>query len=207
MISWTRWTRSPATRTRVGAALGSRTLHSRELYRGLVRFCVEDVRLPNGREVTREVVRHPGAAAIVPVLPDGRLVLIKQFRHATGGDLWEIPAGTLEPPEPPLECARRELVEETGYAAGSLTALGRFWCAPGFCTELMHLYLAEDLRPAEQALETDEQIAVHEFRVEEVEAMVADGRIADAKTLIGWYRYAALLGRPGGRYNGSTTHG
>ena len=184
------------------------TLRRREVFDGrVVRVAVEDVRLDGGAEFTREVVVHPGAAAIVPVLPDGRLILISQFRHATGGMLWEIPAGTLEPPEPAADCAARELIEETGYAAGTLTPLGEFYSAPGFCTEVVHLYLATDLTPAPAAPEADEHIEVHLLSEEEVAAMVADGRIADAKTLIGWYRYAAWRARGRGPADGRPDHG
>lgn len=172
--------------------MGYTTLQRREVFDGRVlRVVVDDVRDPAGATHVREIVVHPGAAAIVPVLPDGRLVLIQQYRHATGGDLWEIPAGTLEPPEPPAACAARELTEETGYRAGALTPLGEFFTAPGFCTERMYLYLATDLVAGEPRPESDEHIAVHAVPASEVAAMAADGRIADAKTLVGWYRYQA----------------
>lgn len=162
------------------------------MYDGRVlRVAVDEVRLDDGATISREVVLHPGAVAIVPVLPDGRLVLIRQYRHATGGDLWEIPAGTLEPPESPEACAARELAEETGYTADTLTPLGAFFTAPGFCTERMHLFLATELRDGVQRPEEDERISVHPLADTEVAAMVEDGRIADAKTLVGWYRYRA----------------
>ncbi len=172
--------------------MGYTTLQRREVFAGRVlRLTVDDVRMDGGTTIEREVVVHPGAAAIVPVLPDGRLLLLRQFRYATGGKIWEIPAGTLEDGEAPDVCAGRELEEETGYAAGTLAPLGTFYTAPGFCTELMHLYLATDLRKTVQSLEEDEQIEVHALPHDEVAAMVQDGRIADAKTLVGWYRYAA----------------
>ena len=177
--------------------MGYTTVQRREIYDGRVlRVVVDEVRDETGATHARELVVHPGAAAIVPVLPDGSVILIKQYRHATGGDIWEIPAGTLEPPEPPEVCAGRELTEETGYRAGRLTALGEFYTAPGFCTERMYLYLATELTAGAQDLDHDERIAVHATPAEEVAAMVADGRIVDAKTLVGWYRYQAGRGVP-----------
>ncbi len=168
------------------------TVQRREIYEGRVlHVVVDDVRDGGGTTHTRELVLHPGAAAIVPVLADGRVILIKQYRHATGGDIWEIPAGTLEPPESPEACAARELTEETGYRADRLTPLGEFYTAPGFCSERMHLFLATELRAGDQRLDHDERITVHAAAPDEVAAMVADGRIADAKTLVGWYRYQA----------------
>lgn len=168
------------------------TLSRREIYAGrVIHVAVDDVRFDDGAMVTRELVTHPGAVTIVPVLPDGRLVLVLQFRYPAGGEIWEFPAGTLEAAEPPAECAARELVEETGYRAGTLTPLATFYTAPGFCTERMHLFLGTDLTPTTQALDADERLEVHALPAAEVAAMVADGRIADAKTLVGWYRYAA----------------
>ncbi len=155
------------------------------------RLVSEEVVLPSGRVTTRDVVRHPGAVAILPLLlnPLG-CVLLHQHRHAIGGSLWEIPAGTRDrADETPAECARRELIEETGYAAGEMRLVKQFYTAPGFCDERMWLYVAWDLVPhAPGAQDEDERIVVHRLPWDQVRAMCDDGRIEDAKTLValGW---------------------
>ena len=118
----------------------------------------ETVALPNGRHVELDLVRHPGAAAVVPFLDDERVLLIRQHRHATGGTLMEIPAGKLDPGESPEACAARELEEETGYRPGRLERLGAIWTTPGFCDEVIHLFAAYDLEAHQQRLEADEII-------------------------------------------------
>ncbi len=123
-----------------------------------IEVTTEIVDLPNGRRVEFDLVRHPGAAAVVPFMEDGRVLLIRQFRFATGGEILEIPAGKLDPGEAPEACAARELEEETGYRAGRLERLGSIWTTPGFCDEIIHLYAAFDLEPADQRLEPDEII-------------------------------------------------
>ena len=123
-----------------------------------IEVTTEIVDLPNGRRVEFDLVRHPGAAAVVPFMDDGRVLLIRQFRFATGGEILEIPAGKLDPGEAPEACAARELEEETGYRAGRLERLGSIWTTPGFCDEIIHLYAAFDLEPADQRLEPDEII-------------------------------------------------
>ena len=162
-------------------------VRSTELYRGRkISLRIDDVRMPDGRETTRAVVSHPGAVAIVPLLPDGRVVLIRQYRHATGEVLLELPAGTRDQPgEAPVDTAARELVEETGYRAGWLEHLSDFYTAPGFCNELMSLYLATDLTVGDQNLMDDEAIAVEAFTVSEAIALIAEGAIRDAKTIVG----------------------
>ena len=104
-----------------------------------IEVTTEIVDLPNGRRVEFDLVRHPGAAAVVPFMEDGRVLLIRQFRFATGGEILEIPAGKLDPGEAPEACAARELEEETGYRAGRLERLGSIWTTPGFCDEIIHL--------------------------------------------------------------------
>ena len=123
-----------------------------------IEVTTEIVDLPNGRRVEFDLVRHPGAAAVVPFMEDDRVLLIRQFRFATGGEILEIPAGKLDPGEAPEACAARELEEETGYRAGRLERLGSIWTTPGFCDEIIHLYAAFDLEPADQRLEPDEII-------------------------------------------------
>ncbi|MFN8540164.1 MAG: NUDIX hydrolase [Thermomicrobiales bacterium] len=162
-------------------------LQTEEIYRGRkIGVRVDRVRMADGRETTREVVFHPGAVAIVPLLPDGRVIMIRQYRHATGEVLLEIPAGTRDiPGEAPSDTAARELIEETGYRAGTLLHLSDFYTAPGFCNELMSLYLATDLAPGDQNLMDDEAISVEAFSLDEAQALIAAGRIRDAKTIVG----------------------
>lgn len=162
-------------------------LQTEEIYRGRkIGLRVDRVRMADGRETTREVVFHPGAVAIVPLLPDGRVIMIRQYRHATGEVLLEIPAGTRDiPGEAPRDTAARELIEETGYRAGTLTHLSDFYTAPGFCNELMSLYLATDLAPGDQNLMDDEAISVEAFTLDEAQALIAGGSIRDAKTIVG----------------------
>ncbi len=166
----------------------------------VVMLRVDDVRLPNGRETKREVVEHKGAVAIVPLLPGNRVVLIRQWRHAVGEELLEIPAGTLEPGEDPLACAHRELAEETGYEASLLEPIASFYTSPGFTNERLHLFLATGLRPTERAPDEDELIETVPVPWEQAMTMCTDGRIVDGKTLFGLAvaeRAAAGAGRGG----------
>lgn len=147
----------------------------------------EIVDLPNGRRVEFDLVRHPGAAAVVPFLDDGRVLLIRQFRFATGGEIMEIPAGKLDPGEAPEVCAARELEEETGYRAGRLERLGSIWTTPGFCDEIIHLFAAFDLEPTEQRLEPDEIIELVptplDAALDALSGPVVDGKTATALLL------------------------
>ena len=162
-------------------------LQSDERYRGRkIGLRIDRVRMADGRQTTREVVFHPGAVAIVPLLPDGRVVLIRQYRHATGEVLLELPAGTRDQPgEAPIDTAARELIEETGYRAGQLKHLADFYTAPGFCNELMSLYVATDLTTGDQSLMEDETIGVEVIALDAATALIADGTIRDAKTIVG----------------------
>lgn len=168
-------------------------ISSERIYTGrVVSLDVDTVEFPNGNVGTLEMLRHPGAAAVLPFLddPEGddpRILLIRQFRHATGDFLWEIPAGRREPGEDPVRTAHRELQEETGYRCSRLDRLTQIWTTPGFTDEVIHLYLAAGLTPGASALEHDEILDVHEFPWSEAVAMVQDGTITDCKTL------AALL--------------
>ena len=156
------------------------------LYKGKIfDVALEKVTLPNGVVKDREVVRHPGAAAMVPILDDGKVALIKQYRHAVGEFLWEIPAGTLEPGEDPLECARRELVEEIGYEAKDLEKLAETLPAPGYTDEHIHIFLATGLTPAEQKLDDDEVLELKPTAFDTALQMIREGEIRDAKTITG----------------------
>lgn len=145
----------------------------------------DQITLPNGVETTLEVIRHPGAAAIVPLTDDGRVLLIRQYRYAVDDWIWEIPAGTLEAGETPLACARRELVEETGFSAERWQPLGVITPLPAYSDEKIHLFRAEVLAPAESRLDADEIVEVHAVVIEETLAMIAAGTICDAKTIAG----------------------
>ena len=164
-------------------------LDSERRYEGRVIHVDHDtVRFPDGSTGVLEMIRHSGAAAVVPFLDDPqsndpRVLLIHQFRHAADGMVWEIPAGTLEIGEPPEECARRELVEEAGMDAARLVRLTTIFTTPGFTDERIHLYLATGLTPVALAREADEFITVHEKRWSEVGRMIRTGKIKDGKSL------------------------
>lgn len=164
-------------------------LSSERKYSGRVIHVDQDaVRFPDGSTGTLEMIRHPGAAAVVPILdepdhPDPTVALIRQFRHAADDFIWEVPAGTLGPGETPDACARRELLEEAGFRAGRLTHLTSIYTTPGFTDEIIHLYLASRLEPGPQAPESDEFISVHRFPWSEVGAMIRRGEIRDGKSL------------------------
>lgn len=163
-----------------------RIVRSRRLFRGRVfDLFAEDVVLRGARRTTLHIVRHPGAVAIVPVFANGDVLLIRQVRVAAGGEIVEIPAGTLEPGEPPRRTARRELVEETGHRARRWTKLAEFFTAPGFCTEEMHLYLARELAPASAERDADEVIRPLRVPFAKALAMIERGRIRDAKSIAG----------------------
>jgi ADP-ribose pyrophosphatase len=156
------------------------------LYNGKIfSVALEKVTLPNGVTKDREVVRHPGAAAMVPLLDDGNVVLVKQYRHAVNNYLWEIPAGTLEPDEEPMACAERELVEETGYEATNFDKLTEILPAPGYTDEHIHIFLATGLTLAEQRLEDDEVLTVQPTPFDKAIEMIKTGEIQDAKTIVG----------------------
>jgi len=144
----------------------------------------EPVELPNGRRVELDLVRHPGAAAVVPFLDAERVLMIRQYRYATGGEIFEIPAGKLDPGEAPEVCAARELEEETGYRAGRVEKLGAIWTSPGFTDEVIHLYAAFDLEKTEQDLEPDEIIELVPMPLGEALARIRESPIFDAKSAI-----------------------
>ncbi len=159
---------------------------TRQIYAGrVVHLHVDTVLLPNGLTVDLEVIRHPGAAAVVPLKDDGTVVLIRQFRHATGGFIYEIPAGKLNPGEDPLQCAERELEEEIGYRAKKFELLSSIFTAPGFTDEVIHIYRGTGLTPGRQHLDRDEVLEVVEMPLQKAVAMVEGGEIRDAKTIVG----------------------
>lgn len=156
----------------------------RIIYTGrIVHLGIEDARLPDGRVVELEVIRHPGAAAVVPLHDDGTVTLVHQYRHAGGGMHYEVPAGVLEPGEAPAACARRELGEEVQLQAAELLPLTAIHTTPGFTDERIHLFVARGLSPVDDHPEADEYIEVVRMPLADALAMTADGRITDAKTI------------------------
>ncbi len=154
------------------------------LYQGRVfRLERENVALRNGVTVDLDIIRHPGASAIVPLVDEHRLLMIRQYRHAVGDFIWEIPAGTFDGDETPLTCARRELIEETGFAANSWQEMGAIYPLPGYSDEKIHLFLASNLIPARQHLDVDEVLDVHEVDFQQAVEMILNGDIQDAKTI------------------------
>lgn len=145
----------------------------------------DTVLLPNGKEATREVVEHPGAVAVVPVLDDGRIVMVSQYRHAAGKILLEIPAGKLDKGEQPEDCAARELEEEIGYQCRRLRKLASVYTTPGFSNEVIHIYLAEALIRTQQRLDEDEFLNMEAYTQEQLRSMIADGSICDNKSITG----------------------
>ena len=158
-------------------------MSERRVQRGAQFELITDrIALPNGRSILLDLLKHPGAAAVVPFLDDGRVLLIRQYRFATGGYLLEVPAGKLDPGEAPEACAARELEEETGYRADRLQKLGAIWPSPGFTDEKIHLFAASELRPTAQRLEPDEVIELVPMTLDEALRRVREGEIEDAKT-------------------------
>lgn len=158
---------------------------TREIYRGkIVHLFVESAALPNGKTFELEVVRHPGASAVVPLKEDGKVVLIYQYRHAAGGFIYEVPAGKLSPGEAPESCAEREVEEEVGYKIGKLEKLTTIFTAPGFCDEQIHLFLGTELVFSGQQLGEDEVLQVIEMPFEEAMNRIEDQTIRDAKSIV-----------------------
>jgi ADP-ribose pyrophosphatase len=145
---------------------------------------VDEVEEPGGVRGLREVVRQIGSVAALPVHDDGRIVLVRQYRYAVRDQVWELPAGRLDPGEPPEDAARRELEEEVGLSARSLEPLLTFWVTPGFCDEVMHLYRATDFQSVPPRPDEDERIEAAHFTLDEARAMVDRGEIREGKTLI-----------------------
>ena len=156
------------------------------IYKGkIIDLSVETVTLPNGATADLEVITHPGAAAVVPMKDDRTVVMIRQYRHAVGRFIYEIPAGKLHPGEDPRECAAREVEEETGYKVGRLETILSFLTTPGFTNEIIHVFVGRDLSPGMQNLGADEVLEIIETPLDQAVAHINDGTIQDAKTIIG----------------------
>jgi ADP-ribose pyrophosphatase len=165
----------------------------RVIYQGqVVDLGLETVTPPRRDSFELEIVRHPGGAAIAAIDHQRRLCLLRQYRHAAGGWIWELPAGKLEDQEPPLEAAKRELQEEAGVLASEWTPLGFMWSTPGFCDERIYLFLAQSLTLGETTQETNEIIEVHWIAIDTAVEMALSGGIDDAKTIAALFRAAPL---------------
>jgi ADP-ribose pyrophosphatase len=172
-------------------------LDIRTVFQGrVITVNVERVRLPNGHVSDLEIIHHPGGAAAVAIDAERRVCLLRQYRHAVGGWIWELPAGKLEPHEPPQRTAQRELVEEAGISAQSWQSLGIYVSSPGVFTETVHLYMAQGLTAVTMAREPGELIEVHWLGLEEACARAEDGDIDDGKTALGLLRARRALQRP-----------
>ena len=158
----------------------------------------ENITLDNGVTVDMDLVRHPGASAIVPISHNNTVMMLRQYRHAIGDFIWEIPAGTLDGDETPLECAKRELAEETGFLAKLWRELGAVTPLPGYADERIHIFLATELTPAKQDLDEDEILSVHKVGLDKAMEMIYGGMIQDCKTIAGLFMAAHRLNsRPG----------
>ena len=169
-------------------------LTSETVYDGkLFKVIKETVRLPDGRVRPREIVKHPGAVALVPVDGEGRLILVRQYRRAVDKVLLEIPAGTREPGEDAETCALREIQEETGYKANNVTKMGGFYSAPGFCTEYLECFLLTDLEEiADVEGDEDEDIEIERLSKDEAIEAILRGEICDAKSICGILMWASV---------------
>lgn len=167
----------------------------KEIYKcGIFTVVEDETLLPDGKKAVYSKVLHNGAAVVVPVANDGGVYLVRQHRPAPGIETLELPAGKLEPGEPPQECAARELEEETGYRAGKISFLIKFYSAIGYSNEMLHVYVAEELEVGSQNLDEDEFVTVEKYSLSELRAMILNGEIVDSKTIAGVLAYGLSAG-------------
>lgn len=184
-------THQPAHHRRFPILIGTQ-----EVYEGrVINLRVDTLEVANGHNVRREIVEHPGAVVVVAEDADGRILFVRQHRHAAGKELLELPAGTLEAKEEPEACAQRELIEETGYAASVWRRLGAFYTAPGFCTEYMHVFAASGLEAATADQDEDESITLEPLTLDEALARIDGGEVEDAKTIAAIHLYIRKRGQ------------
>ncbi len=165
------------------------TIKSEPIFKGrIISLQLDTVELPNGKTATREIVKHPGAVAVI-ALHEDRMIVVEQFRKPLERSLVEIPAGKLDAGEVPIEAARRELEEETGFSAASLRPVCSFYTSPGFADEIVHVFLAEQLTPGELRPDEDEFLDIQSITLEEAKQFITDGRIRDAKTVTAVYAW------------------
>lgn len=163
-----------------------KTLSTKQLFNGrVISVQIDEVELPNGKKSTRELVKHPGAVAIIPITQEGKIVMVKQFRKPLEKEIIEIPAGKLEEGELPEITARRELEEETGYTSDKLEYIQSFYTSPGFADEILYLYVTDELRPLKEKVDLDEDefVELIEVTLEEAEQFIKEEKIHDAKTV------------------------
>ena len=160
-----------------------RIVSSEILYQGRLRAVRDTVEYPGGRQHLHETIEHPGAVVILPLTASGKIVFVRQYRHSLRQSVLELPAGTLEVGESPAFCAERELMEEIGMAPGELMSLGTLFPAPGFCTEVQHLFFARNLRPQKATPDEDEVITTVELSQDEIDRSILDGALRDAKSM------------------------
>lgn len=174
----------------------AKILHSKTVYTGRV-FGIrrDDVIEPSGVRATREMITHPGSVVVLPVLPDKKIVLIRQYRHAARQYMWELVAGRIDGGESPKKAAERELIEETGYRAKEFTIFLDVFPTPGFLEERMYILLAEKVTPGEAHPEEDEKIEAKSYTRKELEKMIRSGKIIDAKTIAGLLYYFRFLSK------------
>ena len=174
----------------------AKLLKSKVLYTGKVfRLQRDTVIEPGGVRAERDIIVHPGSVVVLPIFQDGRILLIRQYRHAVGGFLWELVAGRKEPNESPAVAARRELLEETGYAAKRLRKLLRVIPTPGFVHEWMWIFAAEKLTRGAAQPEEDEKITLRKFTMKQVDSMIERGTLRDAKSIVGLLYYMRYVKR------------
>ena len=174
------------------------TISSRRVYSGrLLRVDQDQVLLPNGSTTDLEMVRHPGASAVVPFVTEEDILLVRQFRYAAQGFILEVPAGTLQKEEPPDDCARREVEEEAGYRAGRILKIGSIYTTPGFTDEVIHLYVARDLTPVAQKLDADEVLTVERLPFKRAIELIRMGEIVDSKTICALLMARVAAATPG----------
>lgn len=162
------------------------TIETKTIFNGkIVKLREDQVILSNGNKATREVVEHNGAVAVLPINEDGDLFLVKQFRKPVEQEILELPAGKLEVGEDPQDCAIRELEEEIGYRAGDIKKLTSFYTSPGFSNEIIHIFVASDLKKTQINRDDDELMDILEMSFEKVKNMIYNGKIIDAKTIVG----------------------
>lgn len=172
-----------------------KTVSSKSVYDGkIIHVRVEDIVRPDGKAAKRELISHPGGAGIVAADAEKNIFMVEQYRIAARSMMLEIPAGKLEYGEDPLECAKREIVEETGYSVGKIEPLGDYYATPGYCEEVLHLYLGTELEWQGQHLDEGEFLNVKKYPLDELYKMVMDNKIVDAKTAIAILKAKAILG-------------
>lgn len=183
-------------------------LKSEKRYTGKVfNLVIDEIEYPSGNRALREVAEHPGGSVVVPVLNDGDILLVRQFRYPMKKHLYELPAGKLDAGEDPAVCAARELEEETGYVAGSLRKLTAIYTSPGFCSELLHIYLATDLKTSSRGQQLEEgelDLTVQRIPLERAIEMIEKGEIVDSKTICGILLAERMLSREDTEDAGST---